>query len=202
MTPTTVIEHGVPLPAGVRYDGSLARGIVVINNLAPRGRRLGADVFLRVRTEVPLDLVGIGSREVGGLGELSLTDLPPFEARYRFFFNPIRYTSLGLAVCEAMALGLPVVGLATAEMATVVENGVSGYVDTDVRKLVDAMRWLLADPEGARRLGEGARRRARDRFGIERFAGDWDRTFERVVGASDGHGRDPSARFGQLEVPA
>ena len=201
-TPTTVIEHGVSVPADVRYDGSLARGIVVINNLALRGRRLGADIFERARSEVPLDLVGMGSRELGGLGEVSLTDLPSFEARYRFFFNPIRYTSLGLAVCEAMALGLPIVGLATTEMTTVVENGVSGYVDTDLRKLVQAMRWLLAEPEEAKRLGAGARRRALDRFGIERFARDWDRTFERVSGATRVRGEAQLGRPDRAEVPA
>jgi len=40
----------------------------------------------------------------------------------RFFFNPIRYTSLGLAVCEAMMVGMPIIGLATTEMATTVQN--------------------------------------------------------------------------------
>jgi glycosyltransferase involved in cell wall biosynthesis len=201
-TPTTVIEHGVSVPEDVRYDGSLERGIVVINNLALRGRRLGADIFERVRRDVRLDLVGIGSGELGGLGEIPLPDLPAFEARYRFFFNPIRYTSLGLAVCEAMALGLPVVGLATAEMATVVENGVSGYIDTDVRKLVSAMRWLLAEPEEARRLGRGARLRARERFGIERFARDWGRTFHAVCGTPRTAAGGTSRRAGRVEVPA
>ena len=72
--------------------------------------------------------------------------------------------------CEAMMLGVPIVGLATTEMVTAIENGVSGYVDTDVRRLIERMRDLLADPAEARRLGEGARRVARERFGIERFA--------------------------------
>jgi NAD(P)-dependent dehydrogenase (short-subunit alcohol dehydrogenase family) len=31
--------------------------------------------------------------------------------------KPVRYTSLGLAVCEAMMLGLPIIGLATTETA-------------------------------------------------------------------------------------
>ena len=176
-TPTHVVEHGVLLPHGVRYTGELDRGIVVINHLRRRGRRLGADLFERVRREVPLDLVGMGSEEMGGLGEVPPPELPAVVSRYRFFFNPIRYTSLGLAVCEAMMLGMPVIGLATTEMATAVENGVSGYVDTDVCRLAARMQELLADPAEARRLGDGARRRARRRFGIERFVRDWDAAF-------------------------
>jgi glycosyltransferase involved in cell wall biosynthesis len=173
-TPTRVIEHGVIEPDGVRYTGELDRGLVVVNNLSRRGRRLGADIFERVRREVPLDLIGIHSEEMGGLGDVPHYRLPAFAARYRFFFNPIRYTSLGLAVCEAMMIGLPVVGLATTELATVVENGVSGYVDTNLDRLVERMRELLADPQEARRLGDGARRRARERFTIARFAREWD----------------------------
>lgn len=173
-TPTRVIEHGVMVPEHVRYTGELDRGIVVINHLARRGRRLGADVFEQARAAVRLDLVGMAAEESGGLGEIPHDQLPAFVARYRFFFNPIRYTSLGLAVCEAMMLGLPIVGLATTEMATAIENGVSGYVDTDVQRLIERMQGLLTDPAEARRLGEGARRVARERFSIERFARDWD----------------------------
>ncbi len=139
-------------------------------------------MFERVRRDVSLDLVGMASREAGGLGEVPHHELPAFEARYRFFFNPIRYTSLGLAVCEAMMVGLPIVGLATTEMATAVENGVSGYVDTNVDRLVEAMHLLLKDPAEARRLGEGARRRALERFNIQRFVHDWDDTFTLVSG--------------------
>src|SRR5207237_1173823 len=157
-TPTRTIEHGVIVPEDISYRGDLARGIVVVNHLQQRGRRLGHDIFESARQEVPLDLVGMAAEEAGGIGEILLKDLPAFEAAYRFFFHPIRYTSLGLAVCEAMMLGLPIVGLATTEMSTTIENGVSGYVDTNVGALVDRMRELLRDPAEARRLGEGARR--------------------------------------------
>lgn len=183
-TPTRVVEHGVMVPPDVRYSGELERGLVVVNGLAGRGRRLGADVVARVREEVPLDLVGMGSEKAGGLGEVPHDRLPAFEARYRFFFNPIRYTSLGLAVCEAMMIGMPIVGLATTEMVTAVENGVSGYVHTDVRYLVERMHELLADPAEARRLGEGARRQARERFRIERFVDDWLDVFRLVTGSA------------------
>jgi glycosyltransferase involved in cell wall biosynthesis len=114
------------------------------------------------------------------LGEVPPPELAAFIARYRFFFHPIRYTSLGLAACEAMILGMPVVALATTEMSTVVENGVSGWIDTDVDRLVRHMKRLLSDPEEARHLGEGARRTALERFSIDRFVSDWDDAFRDV----------------------
>ena len=181
-TPTRVVEHGVLLPEGMRYSGELEKGLVVINHLGSRGRRLGPDVFEAARRQVPLDLVGMASEELGGLGEVSPPELAAFEARYRFFFNPIRYTSLGLAVCEAMALGMPIVGLATTEMATAVQNDISGYVDTDLDKLLPKMKALLDNGEQARRLGDGARRYARERFDIRRFARDWEETLLEATG--------------------
>ncbi len=181
-TPTRVIEHGVLVPPQVRYTGEMERGIVVVNGLKSRGRRLGADIFAQARQLVPLDLVGMKSEEMGGLGEIQPPDLPAFEARYRFFFNPIRYTSLGLAVCEAMMLGMPVIGLATTELATTVENGISGFVDTNLDNLVSCMQELLANPAEARRLGENARKKALERFNIQRFAQDWLHAFHDVTG--------------------
>jgi hypothetical protein len=173
VTPTRVIEHGVVVPEGVHYSGGLERGIVVVNHLAQRGRRLGADVFAQTRTRVPLDLVGMDAARLGGIGEIGNLDLAAFSARYRFFFNPIRWTSLGLAIVEAMMIGMPVVGLATTELTTVIRNGENGFVHTDVDALVDTMNELLRDPGEARRLGQGARRTALERFHIDRFAQDW-----------------------------
>lgn len=176
-TPTHVIEHGVVAPDGIGYTGELERGLVVVNDISKRKRRVGLDVFEQARMHVPLDLIGMGSRELGGLGEIGHEKLPAFMSRYRFFFNPIRYTSLGLAVCEAMMLGVPVIGLATTEMVRTVENGVSGYVDTNVETLIERMQELLADRTMARRLSAGAQRFARERFAIDRFANDWDNLF-------------------------
>jgi hypothetical protein len=181
-TPTVVIEHGVTEPEGVEWTGELERGLVVVNGLVSRGRRLGADVFAAARARVPLDLVGMRSEEAGGLGEVGHAALPAFSSRYRFFFNPIRYTSLGLAVCEAMMLGLPVVALATTEIPAVIENGVTGITDTSVARLADRMGELLADRPLAAALGRQGRLAARERFGIARFARDWDRALTAVGG--------------------
>lgn len=180
-TPSIVIEHGVPEPpVDLAWTGELARGVTVINHLKRRGRRLGADVFDACRDRVPSDLVGMGWNEAGGIGEIPHGALPAFMARYRFFFNPIRYTSLGLSICEAMMTGLPVVGLATTELVTVIRDGESGILSTRPEKLVDGMRELIRDPAEARRMGEAARRTARERFSIARFARDWTGAFRQV----------------------
>lgn len=195
-TPTRVIDHGVTVPEAVRYRGELPRGLAVVNNIARRGRRLGADVFREVSARVPVDLVGMGAEECGGLGEIPHRDLARVSADYRFFFNPIRYTSLGLAVCEAMMIGMPIVALATTEMATVVQNGVTGYADTRVDRLVERMDELLRDPEQARRLGANARDYARDRFNIDRFVRDWDDAFALVTNTARAT-LAPAARMGR-----
>jgi glycosyltransferase involved in cell wall biosynthesis len=180
-TPTRVIDHGVVEPKA-RHAGDLERGLVVINNIATRGRRLGFDVFANVKEQVPLDLVGMGAEAIGGLGEVLHKDLPAFAARYRFLFNPIRYTSMGLAVIEAMMVGLPIVALATTEMVTVIRDGQNGFIDTDVERLAERMRILLKDRDLARSLGKEARRTALERFNIARFVADWNDAFAQVTG--------------------
>jgi hypothetical protein len=180
-TPTRVIEHGVAVPDGVRWRGEVERGLVITNHLARRGRRMGADLFARLRTTLPLDLVGMGATELGGLGEVDHPQLPAFAAAYRFLFSPVRYSSLSLSVIEAMMIGMPVIALATAEMATVIEHGVSGFAVTDTRQLAIAMRALLGDAGLARSLGDAAHVRARERFAIARFGADWDAALRAVT---------------------
>lgn len=179
-TRKTVIPHGVMVPENARYTGKRARGIVAVNNLERRGRRLGFDIFKAASQAVPLDLIGMGSETAGGKGEISHKDYPYYLSEYRFFFNPIRYTSLGLAVCEAMMIGLPVVGFATTEMAKVVENYQTGYVDTDLKQMIYFMNLLIKNPEAAMRLSSQCRSYARRHFNIERFAYDWQKVLEEV----------------------
>jgi glycosyltransferase involved in cell wall biosynthesis len=180
-TPSLVIQHGVVVPGDVKYSGELNKGIVVINGMSKRGRRLGLDIFEKVRKEVPLDIVGMGSEEIGGLGEIPMPELHSFISRYRFFFNPIRYTSLGLAVCEAMMVGMPVIGLATTEMPVSVENDVSGFIHTNVNFLVEKMKLLLEDHSKALILSEGAKSSAIQKFNIARFTWDWMNAFNYAI---------------------
>jgi hypothetical protein len=186
-TPVRVIEHGVVDP-GLRWNGQLQRGLVVINDLGTRGRKVGKDIYDRARAALPIDLVGMRTAGYGGIGEVLRSDLPAFSARYRFFFHPVRYTSFGMAVCEALMIGVPVVALATTEMPTVLEDGRSGIIHTDPDYLIRGATELLSDHALAARLGEAGRLIALERFSMQRFVADWDRAFVDVAGRRAGHG--------------
>lgn len=179
--PTRVIEHSVAIDPEARYQGTIERGLTVINGMQKRPRIAGYDIFCDVREQVPLDAVGMETETLGGLGDVPYRDLHQVMASYRFLFSPIRYTSLPLAVVEAMTIGMPVVALATTELPMVIEHGQTGYVSCDLDELVEGMRRLIADPAEAMRLGANAREVALQRFGLERFTADWNRAFAEVT---------------------
>lgn len=181
--PVRVIEHGIVAP-GAAWTGEKERGIVVVNHLAGRGRRLGRDIFESMRARSPLDLIGMGSRALGGLGEVPNMEVAACMCRYRYFFSPIRYASLGLSLVEAMHCGVPVVGFAATELPNIIRSGENGYVDTRPQRLLDVARQLCADPELARAWGEAGRATALARFGISRYVADWLRVFDELMEAA------------------
>jgi glycosyltransferase involved in cell wall biosynthesis len=180
-TPTAVIEHSVAIDPSIRYSGHRKIGITMINGMQKRPRIAGYDIFVQARQRVPLDAVGMETRDLGGLGDIPYRDLHRLIADYRFLFSPIRYTSLPLAVIEAMTIGMPVVALATTELPTVILHGETGYVSCNVDELIERMLFLLADHEEACRLGRNARAVAHERFGLDRFIQDWNRAFALVT---------------------
>jgi hypothetical protein len=177
-TPVTVIEHGVPDP-GYRYTGELEAAAVVVNEPLRRGRVTGTDLLAEFRRWFGVNVFGMGSEPVGGVDlphKRLLDELP----RHRLYLHPVRWTSLGLSLIEAMHLGMPVVGLATTEAPEAVPRA-AGRLSTDVGTLVLACRELLADPALARRTGLQAREHALARYGLDRFLGDWNRLLAEVT---------------------
>ena len=181
--PTRVVKHAVAIDSRVHYSGDIARGVAVVNGIQKRPRIAGLDILQALQRDLPIDLAGMMTEELGGLGDIPYRDLHGRMAHYRLLVSPIRYTSLPLAVIEAMTIGMPVVALATTELPTAIENGVSGFVSCDIDELVASIRALLADPCLARSIGARARDVAHERFGLERFAHDWNAIFAEVTGA-------------------
>ena len=184
--PTRVIEHSVAIDPEIVYDGRMPRGITVINGMQHRPRIAGYDLFLQARGRVPLDAVGMETEAFGGLGDVPYRNLHRLTARYRFLYSPMRYTSLPLAVVEAMTIGMPVVALATTALPDAIQDGVNGFISADPETLVARMNTLLADPDLAREIGERARATARERFGLDRFRAEWDDALHAAIALRQG----------------
>jgi glycosyltransferase involved in cell wall biosynthesis len=180
-TPTTVIEHSVAIDPSVRYHGTLQCGLTVVNAIQKRPRIAGLDLYQQAQEHIALNIAGMQTEEIGGLGDIPYTELHRRMASYRFLFSPIRYTSLPLAVIEAMTIGMPVIALATTELPSVIENGKNGYISNDPAELFAHMRRLVDQPEEARMLGQGAYETARRRFSLARFIRDWDAAFAAAI---------------------
>jgi hypothetical protein len=179
-TPTRVIEHGIVDP-GHRYTGELERAAVVINEARRRARVTGTDLLARFTEHgVPLDLFGMDAAALGGIEDLPQEQLHAEMARRRCYLHPIRWTSLGLSLIEAMQLGMPVVALAATEAIEAVPSQ-AGTVSTRIDVLAEATRTFLHDPDAGRAAGNAARAYALERFGLERFLADWDDLLSEVV---------------------
>jgi hypothetical protein len=197
---TTVVEHGIVDP-GHRYTGELAAAAVCVNEPIRRGRVTGTDLLPSFARAAPLDVFGMGTDGLGAhvacAGVRTVGDLPQDRmhdemARRRAYVHPLRWTSLGLSLLEAMHLGMPVVALATTEAHEAVPPG-AGICSTDVDRLVRELRVLVADPELARALGAAGRAHVLNRYGLDRFLADWDAVLDRVTNGHRRRGRSPVA---------
>lgn len=83
-------------------------------------------------------------------------------------------------VClEWMSVGRPVVATAVGCLPEMVSTGETGFLvpSHNPKSLADCLLGLIQNPTFRREMGENARRAARNRFGMERFAVDTDNVY-------------------------
>lgn len=96
--------------------------------------------------------------------------------KYHAVANVFCYPALckGMAVMEAMAAGLPIVGKRTSKKPLAVENMVSGLMTEqtkifkiDPKQISEKLIFLLDNPEVAKKMGRAARKRIEKRYNLE-----------------------------------
>jgi hypothetical protein len=188
-TPTRVVEHGIVDP-GPLWTGELPHGAVVVNEPLRRGRYVGTDLLPFFGAAVPIDVFGMGVADLPGRLDMptarAFEDLPQEKmhaelARRRVYLHPVRWTSLGLSLLEAMHLGMPVVALATTEVVEAVPPG-AGVISTRPDELIGAFRRLAGDHAEAAELGRAAREAALARYSVDRFLHDWEWVLREAAG--------------------
>jgi glycosyltransferase involved in cell wall biosynthesis len=99
------------------------------------------------------------------------SDVPDVLASLDVFAFPSLYEGLCLAVIEAQAAGVPVVATAVGGIKETVVDGETGLLvpPRDPEALAAAIRWVLEHPAEAGGLADEARRRAIERYSLQRM---------------------------------
>jgi glycosyltransferase involved in cell wall biosynthesis len=167
VAPTEVVEHGIVDP-GPLYTGRTASLAAVVNEPVRRGRIAGTDLpdgagrgAAGGRVRHGMDQLAAHAPHMAG----RLHENYPQErlhgalGAHRAYFHPYRWTSLGLALLEAMTIGMPVLGLSTTEAPRAVPPG-RGLLSNDPEALAAQARRWLDDHDAAAAAGTAAREHA------------------------------------------
>jgi glycosyltransferase involved in cell wall biosynthesis len=189
-----VIPYGVDVER-IPFGGAPEDFLLTVGRLVPHK---GADRAIAIARQAGLPLVIVGDitsyledsepfaraevlPHVDGRGVIHHPHLPNAEvlrlmSRARAFLFPISWEEpFGLVVAEAMAAGAPVIATPRGSLPELVEQGVTGFLgDTDEE--------LAAYVRRAGEIDRAAcRRRAAERFGVERMVSDYEAFYERIL---------------------
>lgn len=152
------------------WTGEVARGLRVANQIQRRRAYLAWDLHEAAFRDVPMDIVGHNPDMPGVEPAAGWDDLKRRLSRHRFFVHtadPVLEDGFNMALMEALAAGIPVVG--NAHPTSPLVDGVSALLSDDPLVLASHGRRLLADLELARAIGLAGQEVGRARFGRPRF---------------------------------
>lgn len=158
----------------IKDHDTLLRAFVAVVKAHPDTKLwLVGDGKLREKLERQAAALGLGTavsflgvhQKVGEL--LGQTDV--------FVFSTTSAEGFGIAVAEAMALGLPIVASDVPACREVLDGGRCGILvpPHDEHSLARGIIEMLDDPKKARRLGQAAATRARDHYDIAHCAAEY-----------------------------
>lgn len=113
-----------------------------------------------------------------------------------------------LSLCEGMAAGCAVVATAIGGMANLIFHDYNGLlIQPTASDLIDALKYLIENPQARKRLGEKAYEVSQTAFGLDRWKTAWKNILTEVAGQSISGpkvavGREVSASSPQYERPA
>ena len=161
------------------WKGDVDRGLRVSNHIQRRPGILLWEFHKKAFDGLPVTLVGRNEDMAGVYPSKCWEELKSTFSQHRFYIHtadPRLEDGYNMAMLEAMAAGLPVLG--NYHPTSPVEHGVSGFLSDDPAKLRGYARQLLADRDLAARMGKAARETIAKRFSAPRFKQGFMRSLE------------------------
>jgi glycosyltransferase involved in cell wall biosynthesis len=147
-------------------------------NLEERVKQMGLDNYVRFTGQIPYDQVPKYITVADVFATASVTEVHPF------------------SVIEAMAAGLPVLGIQSPGVGDTVQDGETGYLapETDLASFTAKMVRLVMDHNSRRKMGAQARQAAEE-YAIERTTQIVLGHYQRVIHLAASRTKSPRARI-------
>jgi glycosyltransferase involved in cell wall biosynthesis len=178
-----VIRGAVDPAAYGDWRGDIPRVLSVGNYFVERDFMLGYSVQQEILgPAIGSTVVGQNPQIAGARLAASWDELKEHYRSHRLYLNTTieQYESgYNLSMLEAMATGMPVVTLTSADSPII--DGVNGFISGNLTYLRSRIELLLRDVELARRLGQAARQTVIRDFNVQRFAQEWDEEFAQAL---------------------
>ncbi|MEO5340905.1 MAG: glycosyltransferase family 4 protein [Magnetococcus sp. MYC-9] len=166
-----VVPCGVDPEAYPPWSGELACGLRVANQIQQKRQILDWAFHQAAFQDIPVRIVGHNPELPGVRPAESWDRLKTVLQSHRFFIHtadPRLEDGYNMAMLEAMAAGLPVLG--NRHPTSPITHGVDGLLSDDPQALGQWARRLLEDRTLAGTLGQAARRTVMERFPLSAFA--------------------------------
>ncbi|MFC1766136.1 glycosyltransferase, partial [Planctomycetota bacterium] len=176
--PHDVVQAGVEVNEFLPHTGALACGLRICNFMQRRRQFVYWDFYQKTFAGLRVRLVGHNPEIPGSKPTCDGHHLQRLLSSHRFFIHtadPRLEDGFNMAVLEAMAAGLPILG--NNHPTSPVEHGVSGFLSDDPVELRGYAQQLLRDRYLAQRMGQAAQARVQAVFPRQRFC----RGMERAI---------------------
>ncbi len=168
--PRDILPNSVDVEAYPAWQGGHAAGIRVVNEISAKRQALRWDFHEAAFEGLPVTILGHNPDMPGVSAAKDWEDLKANLSQHRFFVHtadPRYEDGYNMAMLEAMAAGLPVLG--NCHPSSPIETGVSGFLSDCPAELRRHAEALMTDKALAARLGAAAREVAAKKFSPARF---------------------------------
>jgi hypothetical protein len=165
-----IVPFGIDINDYPPHSGQEARGLRICNFISSRRQILLWDLHERAFAGLPVTLVGHNPDLPGVEAARNWDHLKSILQSHRFYIHmadPRFEGGYNMAMVEAMAAGLPVLG--NRHPTSPIRNGGTGFLSDDPRELQHYARILVEDWELADMMGRQARKAVAERFSVTRF---------------------------------